>query len=277
MKTEHERRIELVTGVAPDRKSHVLLYGANVGLHSSPLNYQDAATALFPCRYPASDVPLELTTVNSSFSDRDQAFWTVESENLRRKFEQGVKQRLATGNLHHLSVFALAPQPLLILLGSLLGDIVWADVYQRHREPPSWQWPTDAATPAFEMRSPPTTSGPPALVLATSATVTPDRIAAALGADASVWVVTIPQPHNDSTKSREQLGQFRTLVRSLLNQIKAVHGQATTLHVFPVVSVAIAIEFGRIRMPKADMPWQIYDQVNALGGFVPALSIPNGD
>lgn len=36
--------------------------------------------------------------------------------------------------VHHLSVFALAPQPLLMELGRLLGDIVPAEVHQLHRE-----------------------------------------------------------------------------------------------------------------------------------------------
>jgi hypothetical protein len=173
-------------------------------------------------------------------------------------------------------VFALAPQPLLILLGTLLGDIVPADIYQRHREPPTWEWPTMAFAPIFEVRAPSTTIGPPALVLATSATVTRDRITSLLGDDASIWTVTVSTPHNDIIKSREQLSRFRSLLRPVLDQIKAAHGQAAPLHVFPVTSVSAAIELGRVRMPKADMPWRIYDQVNDLGGFVYALSIPRG-
>ena len=274
MKAGHEARVELVTGIEPEKKSHIVLYGANIGDHSSPLNYQDAAPALFPDRYPTSDSPIELTTVNSSFLDRDPAFWAVEAENLERKFNQRVGERLATGDIAHLSVFAVAPQPLLILLGSLLGDIVPAQVYQRHRDPPTWQWPGTALTPPFEVREPATVSGPPALVLALSATVAPDRITSVLGVDVSIWTVTVPTPHNDVTKSRGQLSQLRALLRRLLDQIKAAHGQGTPLHVFPVASVSTAVEFGRIRMPKADMPWQIYDQVDAWGGFVPALSIP---
>jgi hypothetical protein len=62
-------------------------------------------------------------------------------------------------------------------------------------------------------------------------------------------------------------------VRSLLDKIKAIHGQRSLLHIFPATSVAAAIELGRVRMPKADMPWQLYDQANARGGFVPALRI----
>jgi SMODS-associated and fused to various effectors sensor domain len=52
-----------------------------------------------------------------------------------------------------------------------------------------------------------------------------------------------------------------------------VHGQDTLLHVFPVMPVSLAVELGRARSPKAEMPWRVYDQVSALGGFVPALEI----
>jgi hypothetical protein len=52
-KAGHEARIEVVTGVDPSRRSHVLLYGANTGDHSSPLSLQATASAMFPERYPA--------------------------------------------------------------------------------------------------------------------------------------------------------------------------------------------------------------------------------
>lgn len=276
MKDDHERRIELITGIVEKKKSHILLYGANIGDHSSPLSYGEAAPALFPIRYPATDVPIELGTVNSCFSEKDVEFWSAETASLRRRFDHRVKERLAAGEIEHLSVFSLAPQPLLVLLGTLLGDIVPSDVYQRHREPPTWEWPADALTQSFEVREPLAISGPPALVLALSATVSKERITSILRQDASIWTVTVPNPHNDMMKSREQLSQFRSSLRPVFDQIKAAHGQSTLLHVFPVAPVAAAIEFGRVRMPKADMPCLIYDQVNALGGFIPAVSIPQG-
>jgi hypothetical protein len=198
MKSEHEERIGRITGIVESKKSQILLYGANVGDHSSPLSYQEAAPALFPERYPTSDAPIELSTVNSSFSDRDPEFWRIEAENLRRKFENRVRERLALGEVDHLSVFSLAPQPLLILLGTLLGDIVPSDVYQRHREPPTWKWPRNLATQEFELREPITASGTPALVLASSATVVEERITSLLGRDASIWIVTFLWFRNSS-------------------------------------------------------------------------------
>ena len=273
MKAQHEERIERVTGIAPDKRSYVVLYGANVGDHSSPLNYSSAAPALFPLRYPAEDKAVELATVNSAFTDVTPDFWAIESADLRAKYERRVRERLASGEIAHLSVFALAPQPLLILLGTLIGDIVPADVYQRHREPTTWVWPDAGPVPEFIVTKPARMSGVPALVLALSATVTADRITAVLGEDASIWTVTVPEPHNDLTRSRDQLSQLRALLRRVFDEIKATHGQTTPLNVFPVMSVSAAVEFGRVRMPKADMPWRIYDQVNRRGGFVFALSI----
>jgi hypothetical protein len=279
MKAEHERRIELVTAIAPGMTSHVLLYDSNVGVHSSPLRFADAALALFPDRYPAEDRAINLGTVDGALRDTSDAFWTVEAANLRTKFDQRVRERLARGDILHASVFAIAPQPLLILLGTMLIDISQAQVFQRHREPEqSWKWPEPATTPKFKVIEPdPERGGPPALVLSLSATITTDRITGVLGEDAAIWTVTIPEPNNDFTKSREQLSEFRTLARKLLDRIKARHGQTTPIHIFPAASVSVAVELGRIRMPKADTPWRIYDQINARGGFVHALDIPGGN
>ena len=150
MKTRHERRIEIVTGIHPSRRSHVLLYGANIGEHSSPLVHHETASAMFPNRYPAEATPISLGTVDSSSHDRNDEYWGHEAAHLRTRFDQRVRERVARGDIDHLSVFALAPQPLLVLLGTLLGDIIPADVYQRHREPPTWAWPPAAATPPFD-------------------------------------------------------------------------------------------------------------------------------
>lgn len=277
MKAEHERRIELVTDIAPEKQSHVLLFGSNIGEHSSPLRYACTVPAMLPERYPADDKPIDLGMVNSSFQDRSQTFWPVESANLETKFNQRVRERLASGDLSHLSVFALAPQPLLILLGSMLTDIPAAEVYQLHREPQGWSWPSATTGPQLVLEEPESSSGPPALVFALSATVTDDRIESVLGEGVAIWKVTIPTPHNDFVKSREQLAEFRTMMRPLLDKIKACHGQNTALHIFPAMPVSMAVELGRVRMPKADMPWTVYDQVNDLGGFVEAITIPQGE
>ena len=276
MKTAHEERIQRVTGISARRQSHILLCGANIGEHGSPLAYEEAASALFPRRYPATDAPISLSVVNSPSSDRDADYWSSESKTLERAFGHAVRERIRHGDIRHLSVFALAPQPLLVLLGVLLGDIADVDVYQRRREPATWEWGTQRRRTSFLVEEPTDRTGTPALVLALSATVTPDRVTSVLGQGASVWRLTTPTPHNDLITSRDQLSELRRILRTLLDRVKAVHGQTTPVHIFPALPVSVAVELGRVRMPKADSPWRIYDQINARGGFVDALSIPTG-
>jgi hypothetical protein len=85
--------------------------------------------------------------------------------------------------------------------------------------------------------------------------------------------VTAPCPNTDLIKSHKHLSDFPTVIRLLLDRMTACDGQTTVLHVFPVVGVSPAVELGRVRMPKAHMPWQLYDQNQATGGFSPALEI----
>ncbi len=273
MKESHERRIEIVTGILPEKQSHILLYGANVGEHTSPVNYRLASNAMLPDWYPAQPTPLMLGTINSSFTDRTDSFWAVEREQLQTKFAQLVRPQIQQKTIQHLSIFALAPQPLLILLGYLLSDLPAAEVYQLHREPPNWQWQIDPEPFNYIINEPSEIKGPPALIFSLSATITNERIAAVMKEKPTIWRVTVPAPHNDFLKSRYQAQRFRQQMRGLLDRIKEQHGESTMIHIFPAMPVSLAIDFGRIIMPKADLPLKIYDQNNKLGGFVHALDI----
>jgi hypothetical protein len=276
-KSEHERRIEIVTGVDPKKQSHVVLFGAGIGEHSKPLNFAEAAYALFPDWYPAEDRPIALEIIDGIEKDSAEDYWKTQRTNLITKFRLRVKERIERGEIEHISVFALAPQPLLILLGTLMIDITRAEVYQRHREPTAtWSWPSAYAACDFQVSEPRSFKGPPALVLALSAPVNDERITSALPG-AAIWKVSVTRPNTDLIKSRQHLSAFRTLIRDLLDRINSRHGQTTTLHVFPVAGVSLAVEFGRVRMPKAHAPWVIYDQNNQLGGFVPILDIGKGE
>ena len=158
------------------------------------------------------------------------------------------------------------------MLGYLLSDIPAAEVYQLHREPPNWKWQDDPEGFAYEVTAPADTSGVPALVFSLSATINDERIHAVIPG-ARIWKVTVPNPNNDFLKSWRQAALFRATMRSLLDRIKAEHGEQSTLHVFPAMPVALAVDFGRVIMPKADLKMILYDQNQALGGFVRALEI----
>lgn len=64
-----------------------------------------------------------------------------------------------------------------------------------------------------------------------------------------------------------------SLLRHLLDRINAVHGENAVIIVFPALPNSAAVEVGRVRMPKADLPLHIYDQNRSVGGFIPPLKI----
>jgi len=273
IKRDHEAQMEFLTGIQPDRASHVLRFGADIGRHQALVSSQDLFDALRPHRHPAQRATLDLEIVGCPYQDHEPEYWALQQPNLQRKFADLARGRIERQEIRHVSVFALGPQPLLIELGRQLGDILPAAIMQRHREPATWAWQPDQPAVTYEVREPAAnTPGPIAVKLAVSATVTDDRIEAALGGSAAIWSLTARDPHNDILRRPEDQAEFRRLMRGLFDRIKARHGQEAEIHVFPSLPASLAVEVGRVWMPKADLPLQVWNQ-HPGAGFRPALQI----
>jgi hypothetical protein len=225
-------------------------------------------------RYPATSEPIELGMQNSMFRDGESVFWEQERTNLLRQFSERVKPILQKSK-PHLSVFAIAPQPLLAYLGHLLSDFPDVDLFQRQRNPDGWIWYPDSDT---GLESGEVVQGKRSnnvgLAISLSATITPDRISCSIGTDAPIWAIQAKSPSVSYLRSRCQLDEFCHVYRETLDQIKTKYGHDARIHVFPAVPHSIAVELGRCRNPKADLPLVLYDQNNTNGGFVRALKIP---
>lgn len=273
MKEDHERRVRLASGIQEDRASHVIRFGANIGKNEALVAREDIFASMLPDRSPASFETIDLEMLGLTLDDGHPDFWHIQQTNLQRQFADRIRGRIERQQITHASVFALAPQPLLIELGRQLCDILPADVHQRHREPSTWKWRNDS--PAIEYRTTmPTTIYPTvALILGISASIAEERITSVLGQETAVWSITTSSPHNDIMRNQADLAHFRQELRKLFDRIKATHGEDATINVFPALPVSAAVEVGRVWMPKADLPLQIFDQNRALGGFAPALRI----
>ncbi len=271
-KDEHEKRIAIVTGINPSKKSHVLLYGANIGEEKSLLQPDYAKEALFPYWYPAEERVICLS-MDWEGKDYRTDYWKVEEKNLRESFIRYVVPLIKEANPCHFSIFAFAPMPLMVLLGSLMTDKVPAQVYQLHREPMTWHWLKGPKKFKFKVKVPVNFRFPPVLKISLSGLISNDRITAVLGDRVSIWELTIDEPHNDFLKSKEQLADYRGVIRKLVGEINKRHQKHTYLSIFPAMPVACSVELGRIRMPKADLSWIIYDQNSKRGSFIKTLKI----
>lgn len=273
-KAEHEHRVEVVTGINQNRKTHVVFYGANIGEEKSPIQRDDAFLAIFPQRYPVSEKPIVLS-MSCSHQDKDEAYWVTESQHLKQAFLQRVVPTIEENSPAHFTAFALAPMPLLVQLGVLFTDKVAVEVRQPIREPKTWVWQPEPENFRFIVTEPLTHHKKPVLVISLSAKVDHERVTAILGNDIDIWeIATEPShQHNDFIRAPSQLSLFRQEMRKLINKISSHAGNTTPLQIFPAMPVSCSIELGRIRMPKADMPWIIYDQNNKVGKFIETLVI----
>jgi hypothetical protein len=268
MKAAHETRIDIQTSLTEDRQTHILTFGAPIGALEAPLSYPSVRMAVLPERYPAGGRAIHLDMKGCKYRDHEPAYWTFQRENLARQFRDRIAGRIETGEIRHLSVFGLAPQPLLVELGRLLCDICPAEVNQLKREPKGWGWVPHGDPISFQTTSSSAAKNVVALKLALSATVTDDRIHRVLGFDVPIWSITADEPHNDIMRRSEDLRTWRRLLRRTLDQVKSVCGREAEIHVFPALPVSAAIEMGRVWMPKADLPLVIYDENRAHGGFL---------
>lgn len=271
-KAEHETRVRIATGITPNKRSHVVLYGSRIGDENSPLQTAVAFDAMFPDWNPADDRSVKLS-MDSALDDSTREFWIAQAAHLRKEFDRQIRARIDEAQPNHFSVFPLASQPLLILFGSLFTDKVPAVVYQPHREPKTWKWQSHPDGFQFRINEPVDKRGIPALVFSLSAKIASERIESVLGGKVSIWEVTIDQPHNDFLRSEAQLSMFRETVRRLMVTIKTARPDATVLKIFPAMPVSCAVELGRVRMPKADLLWEIYDQNHKHQKFIETITI----
>lgn len=273
MKKSHEDRIEAATSILPENKSTVIKYSAKIGPKAINLNEKAIISALFPKFYPNGDC-IELGLKNNAWDDTDPNYWLIEKSNLEALFNTQVKSKIENGIINHVSVFGFAPQPLLILLGNLISDKCPANIFQLNRENADWSWRKENEDINYKIIEPTSISKSniPVLNISLSGIIAEERIKKVIP-NSDIWTFTLDKPNTDFLTASNQIYIFKYEMRSLLDKIKQNYPEGTYLNVFPTMPVSTCIEFGRLRLPKTDMPMKIYNQMNTDKGFSFALKI----
>jgi hypothetical protein len=143
-KESHEDRIFHVTGLGPDKRTTVVQLKARIAGQTIAIPVAQVTKAVAP-RYPtdAKGHLIDLTAINSE----GKAFIEEACRCIKQKVERLYEPGMDVHETRHISLFALAPIPLLVYLGSQLSNKVPVDVYQRHRDTEDWVW-KDSGIPA---------------------------------------------------------------------------------------------------------------------------------
>lgn len=272
MKSRHEERIRRLTELDDNHRTLLVLMAANIGTRKGLVDIDEARNAVLPMYAVDGATSIDLTRLR--VLDGDRVAWDVGMKEIDEAIRQ-LHERMARENISHLSVFALAPIPLLIYLGRAIGDLAQADVYQRRRTAAGWSsLPVNGNKPTFtesrEMARP--SSRHVCLVFCISDDVDLELVKKEAPSGAR-YVLRIPEPMPDSVVAKEQLEDFRGVVRKLLLRIRRQHGGSATIHIFPALPNSLAVELGRALLPKSDPRMEIYDFNRRGGGWSHALTL----
>ena len=278
-KREHEARIKRVTALGPAMQTTVLQVKCKIGESVAEVSLVEAAQALMP-RYPAGDP--QIVDLTGLGDEKSQAFYDFAAGRIR----QEVQRLYATGGAlelsKHLSVFALAPIPLLTLLGHTLSNKVQTDFFQCHRDRPDrWTWYEDGPAASFglQKKRAGTSVERIALVLSLSGTVDVSTLPAAIDDTFSVYEIALASaaPNPGFLRQREDLEAFRLQYRNFLALVTRDQPLADAVHVFPAIPAPVAVACGFDLLPKVHPALLVYDNDRRNGGFVQRLKVNDHD
>ncbi len=274
MKHKHEERIFRLTSIGTKLHSHMVFYTASISGTHLLVNDNDARNALALIgRYPSEDSPIDLGQRGNLIEDNEEDFYTSNAKNLLRAVKTRILDVVSEGE--NISLFALAPQPLLMLIGRLLNDKYNVAVFQCHRrDTDKWSWDKSINQVVFRSTMPEESSYTTkiALVFSLSSYISRERIISVLGEDTAIYSVTVESPCRTFVTNPNIMDDFVSKARDVMEAIKQRHGKYIDIHLFPAMPASLAIRFGMDYMPKTDNKLLIYDEQTEKG-FVYALSI----
>lgn len=273
MKKNHEERVYWLTEFDDVQKSYMIGYFANIS------NFEPDYDNVLYCKALVSDkkIPVErylnnIGTSNMPFNDGTKEFYQVQETVIKQGVERIVKQCIQ--NNENISVFALAPIPLLMKLGEKLRDISNISVYQCHRKENKWSWERDNTDKVEYLTYYPEQKNQRrvALNISLSADIIDSRIESVVG-DMAKYKITIRNPERGFVTNKTIIDDYIRVLRNCMERIKNDNPQIEEILVFPAMPNSLAIRTCMDYMPKCDPRLVIYDQVNQKDKFIEAITI----
>lgn len=277
-KSEHEKRIRYLTGLGPELQTVVLQFKALIGGQIVDIPVHHVHEALAP-RWPA-DREGRLIDLTSIPVDDDTSMATA-AATIRQRVADLYKPGMEVERTRHISLFALGPIPLLVLLGRCLSNKVPLDLFQRHRDEESpWRWPELRSRARYGSRTIRKGSDPSrvALILSLSGKVLPSTLPSGIDGGFTIYELTLTnkKPMPDFLRSKADLNAFRRKYRAFLAGVMSAHPNLSEIHLFPAVPAPVAVACGHDLLPKVQPKLLVYDNDKSRGGFVMRLEVDRG-
>ena len=260
-KKDHEDRIRMLTAAKADKQTAAFVLTAVIGSSQVAIPLADMQSAVAPFYLDRRQV--HATDLASAIEVRTEAYWQSSVETIQSN-TQLLYTSLSQTGFANIAVFALAPIPLLVALGSCLSNKFPTALFQRHRDTDDWRWKEDGTPVEFKCRTLQEGTEPHrvALVCSLSGAVPPADYSGAVDSSFTVYEITPDglAPSFDCLRLRESLEAFRACYRSALQRVTGGHPGVHEIHLIPAVPAPAAVAIGLDRMPKAHPRLVVYDK-----------------
>jgi len=271
MKRKHEERVMFATGQTIKKQVLPITFLSKIGKHEVTINDEEIREAIISDGFLPSDGNVIDLSSKSTVPDGDKDYYKERSRDLLISFiryETLIKKS-------RVMLFALAPMPLLFLLGTLLKKDSTVFIKQRSRTQQSWVWETKRSSPIiFKLKEPEAyhSNCEVALSISLSANIEEIRVKTALP-NCDLWEIHVDFPNHNLVKTKKDIESFSQFVEMVFSSMQKCYGNEKPFHIFPAMPASLAIEFGRSYMSKAYNPLVVYDSITQ-GHFQLSLKIP---
>lgn len=270
MKARHEQLIALQCDLIYKEPSEMVFLQSPIkGYLPAKIDAHQCAEAVMPSKRVIS-IRGQRIAVEVEGNYRSTSYWESALKVLERKFILKVSAILEEEANAHFSVFPIAPIPLIIKLGYMMGDKHRADIFQFSRDRDSWKWCSQELTNSFTVKKQLIRDGVRvALVISLTDDIALSRVTDVYDADV-LYIIRANHFGEDCIKSPEDLSAFWHVYQSSCNDIKNKYPQVSEIGVFPAMPVSAAFEVGRRYMPGVYPSFRIFDEDN---GFFETIMI----
>lgn len=272
-KTEHEARIRHVTSLGPDLRTSVVQLKAKIAGSVVDIPAPQIYQAVAP-RYPIDKQGYVVDISSYGFENREEYYRLAERE-IKQRVTRLYDPGMDVETTRHISLFALAPIPVLVLLGRSLSNKIPVEMYQRHRSGENpWAWKTHGVAARYKVQTIRKGRDTTKVGLMLSLSGSIDVAAVPLSDDYWLYELALDSepPNVDFLRQRSDLEAFRATYRRLLSDLMRDHPTLSVLHLFPATPAPIAVACGHDLLPKVHPTLSVYDY-DRVAGFAARLSV----
>ena len=258
LKTISDRldEINLFLNLEKNRNVLIVTYSANMQGKQWTLN------RIVPSR-------VDLSIKNSPMQPESKEFWLYAQKSLVAEFNKRVLAFLEDG--YAVDLYALAPIPLLVLLGNLFANRPNINIFQLRKVPSSFEWEEDGEKLDIKVTqlSNALLNEEVALLMSFSGKVNRGNVVRAIGNKIPMIEMSIKEPFDDFLRTKSQLDEFLLEYRKV--KASFVSKGVKTIHLFAAIPIAFAIGIGQAYNPNYDPNLVTYDFKQ--GNYLKALTV----